>query len=450
MPSWLTIRLRGHADKPALAGPWGVRTYAELLALVDKASAALRQLALDQPTAFAIVGEHGPASVAWLLALGDAGHIVAPLAGGAAEHPPKLARIHAQWVVSTHGDDYSLLPRVDEPSAHPLFERLRAQGRAGLVLFSSGTSGRPKAMVHDLAALLSAYEARHPSRLPVLALLGFDHIGGLNTLFGCLASGSLLVVPSDRSPGEVAAAMARHRVAVLPASPTFLGLLLASGEHRRHDLSALRLISYGTEPMSEALLARAREAFPGVRFLQTFGTSETGIARTESPDPASTFVRFDDPALEWKVVADELWLRSRTQIIGYLGGEGDRFTDDGWFRTGDKVESGPNGTLRVIGRFGEMINVGGEKLMPAEVEAVILAVPAVVDCRVRGEAHALTGQTVAAEVVAADGADPEALRASIRTACRRRLSAYKVPTRVTFVATVSGDRLKKLRAEPRR
>jgi acyl-CoA synthetase (AMP-forming)/AMP-acid ligase II len=198
------------------------------------------------------------------------------------------------------------------------------------------------------------------------------------------------------------------------------------------------------------LLARAREAFPGVRFLQTFGTSETGIARTESPDPASTFVRFDDPALEWKVVADELWLRSRTQIIGYLGGEGDRFTDDGWFRTGDKVESGPNGTLRVIGRFGEMINVGGEKLMPAEVEAVILAVPAVVDCRVRGEAHALTGQTVAAEVVAADGADPEALRASIRTACRRRLSAYKVPTRVTFVATVSGDRLKKLRAEPRR
>jgi acyl-coenzyme A synthetase/AMP-(fatty) acid ligase len=121
------------------------------------------------------------------------------------------------------------------------------------------------------------------------------------------------VVPADLSAGSVAAAIARHQVAVLPASPTFLNLLLAAGVPAA-ELTSLRvIITYGTEPMPESLLGRLRAAFPRVRFIQTFGTSETGIFRTESPDPGSTFLRFDDPGLAWKVEDDELWLRSRTR-----------------------------------------------------------------------------------------------------------------------------------------
>ena len=438
----LLARIVAYDAKPALVGAWGVCTYARLAVLVEEAKLALTGLRLPGPAAVAVVGGHGPASTAWLLALESAGHFAIPLAGHPAEHPARLAQVNAQWVVATDGFTWSLLPRIDEASTHPLFRELQAQGAAGLVLFSSGTSGQAKAMVHDLRRLLSPYEARHPSRLPVLALLGFDHIGGLNTLFGCLASGAPLVVPSSRAPADVAAAIARHRVAVLPASPTFLNLLLAAGVSA--DLSSLRVITYGTEPMPESLLARLRAAFPRVRFIQTFGTSETGIIRTSSPDPDSTFVRFDDPDLEWKVVDEELWLRSRTQIVGYLDAGHERFTADGWFRTGDKVEQGPDGTIRILGRLGEMINVGGEKLMPAEVESVVLGVPGVTDCRVRGEAHPLTGQTVVADVVSASS-DHEALRAAIRSTCRQRLARHKTPTRVNFVSFVSGERMKKTR-----
>ena len=437
--------LASFGDRPALAGAWGVVSYAELGAMVERARTELAALKLDRPTAFGLIGEHGPAAVAWLLALAEAGHYVAPLAGNAAEHPARLALIHAQWVVSAEAAAWKLLPRLDEPSQHSLFARLREHGSAGLVLFSSGTSGVPKAMVQDLTRLLAVRTERKPSRLVMLALLGFDHIGGLNTLFHALAAGALLVIPVSRAPEDVALAIARHRVAVLPASPTFLGLLLASGVAQTHDLGSLRVITYGTEPMPETLLRRLRTAFPGVRFIQTFGTSETGIARTVSPDPGSTFLRFDDPELEWKVIADELWLRSRTQVAGYLNATDERFTADGWFRTGDKVELGPEGTLRILGRADETINVGGAKLMPAEVEAVILTVPDVVDCRVRGEPHPLTGQTVAADVVAAAGADLEQLRARLRSACRAALESHKVPVRVCFVPTVSGDRSKKQR-----
>ena len=438
----LLARFTAYSAKPALAGAWGVVTYAELAGLIAKARASLAQLRLERPTAFGLVGEHGPASTAWLLVLAEAGHFVAPLSGNVAEHPAKLALINAQWVVVADDKEWKLLPRVDEPSAHPLFRQLADQGAAGLVLFSSGTSGVPKAMVQDFGRLLSTYSGRHESDLPVLALLGFDHIGGLNTLLGALAAGSLLVVPVSRAPAEVAAAIERHAVAVLPASPTFLGLLLSADVSA--SLASLRVITYGTEPMPESLLVRLKATFPRVRFIQTFGTSETGIVRTSSPESDSTYLRFEDPNLEWKVIDDELWLRSCTQIAGYLNASNERFTPDGWFRTGDKVEQGPTGTIRVLGRMGEMINVGGEKLMPAEVESIVLSVPGVTDCRVRGEAHPLTGQTVAVDVVSFT-TDQEALRAAIRTACRERLARHKIPTRVTFVSSVSGERMKKVR-----
>jgi len=444
LPQTMTLlaRFTAYSAKPALAGAWGVVTYAELAGLIAKARASLAQLRLERPTAFGLVGEHGPASTAWLLVLAEAGHFVAPLSGNVAEHPAKLALINAQWVVVADATEWKLLPRVDEPSAHPLFRQLADQGAAGLVLFSSGTSGAPKAMVQDFGRLLGTYSGRHESDLPVLVLLGFDHIGGLNTLLGALAAGSLLVVPISRAPAEVAAAIERHAVAVLPASPTFLGLLLSA--YVSASLASLRVITYGTEPMPESLLARLKSAFPRVRFIQTFGTSETGIVRTSSPESDSTYLRFEDPNLEWKVIDDELWLRSRTQIAGYLNASNERFTADGWFRTGDKVEQGPNGTLRILGRMGEMINVGGEKLMPAEVESVVLSVPGVADCRARGEPNALTGQTVVVDVVASV-ADQEALRAAIRSACRERLARHKAPTRVTFVPSVSGERMKKTR-----
>ena len=442
MNDWLQQRFATSGDRPALIGNWGECSYVRLAGLVDEAARALAGLRLPGPAAVAVVGGHGPAAVAWLLALEAAGHFAVPLAGNPAEHPAKLAQVNAQWIVTTDGYAWNLLPRIDEASAHPLFQQLHASGAAGLVLFSSGTSGQPKAMVQNLNTLLATYAERHPNGLPVLALLGFDHIGGLNTLFGALAAGAPVVVPASRAPADVAAAIASHRVAVLPASPTFLNLLLAAGVEG--DLASLRVITYGTEPMPESLLHRLKAAFPRVRFIQTFGTSETGITRTSSPEAGSTFLRFDDPNLEWKVIDDELWLRSRTQIAGYLNASNERFTPDGWFRTGDKVEQGPNGTLRILGRMGEMINVGGEKLMPAEVESVVLGVPGVADCRVHGEAHPLTGQTVAVDVVSFTS-DQEALRAAIRTACREHLARHKIPTRVTFVPSVSGERMKKTR-----
>jgi hypothetical protein len=91
----LFVRFTACAAKPALAVAWGVVTYAELGDLIGKARLALASLKLDRPTAFGLIGEHGPGSTAWLPALAEAGHFVAPRSGNAAEHSTKLALINA-------------------------------------------------------------------------------------------------------------------------------------------------------------------------------------------------------------------------------------------------------------------------------------------------------------------------------------------------------------------
>ena len=124
IPLSLLTRITSYSAKPALVGAWGVVTYAELDGLIAKARGALAQLKLDRPTVFGLVGEHGPASTAWLFALAEAGHFVAPLAGNSAEHPSKLALINAQWIVVADAMEAKLLPRVDEHSIGQLLQFL--------------------------------------------------------------------------------------------------------------------------------------------------------------------------------------------------------------------------------------------------------------------------------------------------------------------------------------
>src|SRR5699024_5983129 len=127
--------------------------------------------------------------------------------------------------------------------------------------------------------------------------------------------------------------------------------------------------------------------------------SETGIVNTASRSSDSLLIKISDPSTRYKVVEGELWLQSAKRILGYLNASNDSFTGDGWFRTGDIVEEASDGYLRIKGRRKEIINVGGQKVVPAEVESVLLKLPAVVDCKVYGEANVMTGQSVAANVV---------------------------------------------------
>lgn len=148
---------------------------------------------------------------------------------------------------------------------------------------------------------------------------------------------------------------------------------------------------------------------------------------------------------EYRVVDGLLEIKARSSMLGYLNAPSP-FTDDGFFRTGDRVEVDGD-YLRVLGRDSEMINVGGEKVLPTEVEAVLLEIPGVDDAVAYGEPHPLLGNIVVADVVLGQGLDPGDARRVVRRACADRLPAYQVPAKVNVVpGPLVNDRQKRIRA----
>lgn len=435
--------LSGFSGRVALAGPDGDTSYQALAARVAWWIGELARLGVGRSVAVA-GGDFAAEPCALLLALMASGRIAIPFTTGEPAEEA-LAHARAEAVVRFAGGAVAAIDRRGEAASHPLHEVLRARGAPGLVLFTSGSSGRAKAPLLDLDRLLARPPRRGGPRRTVAFLL-FDHIGGLNTMFHALANGDTVVCVPDRSPEAVCAAIARHRAQLLPATPTFLRMMLLAGAHQRHDLASLELVTYGAEPMPASTLAQVRAALPGVTCKQTYGMSEIGILPTKSRDSDSLWLKTGGPGYETKLVDGRLFVRTPSAMVGYLA-DPSPFDAEGWLDTGDAVEVDGD-WIRILGRSRECINVGGQKVHPAEVESVLLELDNVEDAVVRARPNAITGQVVAATLVLRADEDLEALRLRVRRFCKTRLAPYKVPASVEIAgAPLHGARFKKERAQ---
>lgn len=422
-------------------------TYLDLFKSINYHYEFLQKNLVSPGDLVAIVGDYSFISISFFWALSKNGNILIPITSkNNQEINARMDESRPEWVFYIENNS---LVRVQENfniTRHDLLINVKEKGDSGLILFSSGSTGRPKAMIHNLSNLVSTFDSKKNKKLVFLVFLMFDHIGGLNTLFNCLAMGSTIVIPINRTPKHICEIIEKHAINVLPSSPTFLNLILISKEYLNFDLSSLKLITYGTEAMPESLLLKLKSVFPSVKFLQTFGTSETGIAKTSSKSSLSTLIKIDDGDQEYKIVNNELWLRSKTQILGYLNYNNDSFTSDGWFKTGDIVEISEDNYIRISGRIKEVINVGGEKVTPSEVESIILGIPEVLDCIVLGEENAITGQMVVAKVVVDNNYDQLQIKKVIKSHCLEKLERYKVPSKIHFIKQVEfSERFKKNR-----
>ncbi len=447
--NWLWKKFKENSDKTAVVFNNRRYSYGELLETTERFYAQFAGPGRIRPgSVIALSADYSFEAVCLFLALFKNRDIIVPIASGLdAEIRERLEEAGVEEVARLDGQRVHRYKT--EPAAartHAFITQLQADRRAGLILFSSGTTGKPKAMVHDLERLVETYRDKRGKSLNLLVFLLFDHIGGLNTLFNSLSMGTTLVIPENRESDHICRLIETWQVHVLPASPTFLNLLVMSDAYKHYDLSSLKMITYGTEAMPESLLHRLKELFPRVRLLQTFGTSETGIARVKSKSSTSTLIKIEDPNLQYKVVDGELWLKSKTRVLGYLNAPMDNFTGDGWYKTGDLVEEAADGYLGIIGRNSDVINVGGEKVLPVEVESLIMQMEEIVDCLVYGESNPITGQTAAAEVIVKEGVDTSSIAKKVRLFCKGRIARYKIPVKIRAVSQLNvGSRHKKIR-----
>ena len=394
----------------------------------------------------AILADYSFVSIALFFALYENKNIIAPITSTSKkEIDGKVKESFSTKIINLENENL-VITNIKSEASHKIINDLQTSKCAGLILFSSGSTGAPKAMIHNLDTLVDSYGDKKQKQINMLVFLMFDHIGGINTMLNILSMNATMIIPQNRNADDICQLIEEYKIAVLPSSPTFLNLILINRSYEKYDLSSLRMITYGTETMPEGLLGRLKAVFSKVRFLQTFGTSETGIAATSSKSSSSTFMKIDDENLEYKIVDNELWLRSKTQILGYLNRSMESFTNDGWFKTGDLVELDSEGFIKIIGRNKEIINVGGQKVLPSEVESVLLGMDEIEDCLVYGEQNAITGQSVSCDVVLKSGVKADGLKILVRKFCKDKLDNFKIPTRVNVVQkTEFTERFKKSR-----
>lgn len=443
---WLMDRFAGGGDRNAFIHAGRRVTYSEIVRKIEEFASAINRRGIAGGDRVAVIADYSPEVFCMLMALAVQGALIIPLSREAVIEQDSALRISGcEWIVEfeENGLDASTRPHVVGVD-NALIAEFRTRRRPGLILFTSGSTGKPKGILHDL--IVVAEKFRKP-RLPVVAVafLMIDHFGGINTVLAITSSLGTVVTVRDRSIDSICRAIQDSKVELLPATPSFLTMLITSGVHREFDLSSLRRITYGTEVMPQSTLNRLREVFPDVELQQTYGLSEVGVLRSQSRPDGSLWVRLGGEGFETRILDGILWVRSKYAMIGYLNAP-NPFDDEGWFNTQDRVEVDGD-FFRILGRTTDIINVGGQKVYPAEVEDAILEMDNVADVAVTFEPHALLGQIVVAKVVTVEPESPADLKKRVRSWCLRRLANYKVPSKVVAAkGSLYSTRQKKIRS----
>lgn len=372
--------------------------------------------------------DFSPNAVALLLVLIEMEYIIVPLTSSVESQKPEFIEIaEGEILFRINEDDQLTISKYTRCATNRFYQQLRKKKHPGLVLFSSGSTGKSKASLSDFSDILMKFKVpRHSLR--TIAFLLFDHIGGVNTLLYTLSNAGCVITVSDRTPEKVLNLIEKYKAELLPTSPTFINLILLSEAYKRFDINSLKTITYGTEPMPESTLKRLHELFPKIQLKQTYGLSELGILRSKSKKPDSLWVKVGGEGFETRVVNGLLEVKAKSAMLGYLNAP-NPFTDDGWFKTGDSVLTDGD-YIKILGRESEIINVGGEKVYPMEVESVIQEFDNIAEVTVYGEKNTIIGNMVCAKVRLVHPKDKKKFSIALKKYCRGKLQAFKVPVKV--------------------
>ena len=344
-----------------------------------------------------------------------------------------------------------------------------------VLLFTAGTTGLPKAVMLSHASftsfMLTSMDPPDPdTEESTILTLPLYHVAGLQAALAGVFGGRTIILQHQFEPHEWMALVQKYRVERALIVPTMLKQLLDHPEFDRHDLSSLRVVTYGGASMPPSLIERALPLLPGVQFINAFGQTETGS--TIAMVPPEDHVLSGPPELvekrrkrlssigrplpdvEVRIVQEdgqdlplgetgEIVARGPRLMRGYWG-QPDATADtvhDGWLYTGDLGYQDEDGYIYLSGRAKDFIKRGGEMVAPEEVEHILHACPGVEECAVIGLPDETWGERVVAVVVSTPGVEPP--EESLLDACQG-LARFKRPEQVIFVGELPRNSLGKV------
>ena len=489
----LTRHVKEQPERAAVGTSDGriVVSYGQLDALVRSAMAQLSGLGLSRGATIGLVSDNSVEFVVGLLAVVSSGARVAPLnpaltssemskrlselsayAVLAPEHlaskvefADAIAGSAARWIMSIENSGGVYEVRIANRNGRRPASGFGAESNAlingddvALLMFTAGTTSAPKLvpLTHrNIAASVHSISSGYglsPQDATLIVMPLFHGHGLVAGLLATLASGGSAYLPST---GGFSAHLfwpdvVRFGVTWYTAVPTIHRILLnrASREYPGSSSVALRFIRSCSAPLDEELATATMATF-GVPLISAYGMTEASHQVSSNPLPVHGSNKPSSVGLptgvEIRIVAEdgadaptgsigEIWVRGATVTTGYLNNpraNTESFVD-GWFRSGDLGSVDPDGYLFVRGRLKEVINRGGEKISPGDIEAVLLSNPKVLEAASFGESDAIYGENVQAAVILRSGM--EATEGELRDYCRMKLSAFEVPERIHIVA----------------
>lgn len=306
-----------------------------------------------------------------------------------------------------------------------------------VTILTSGSTGKPKAARHSWESLLRPVR-RNQQSAPRWLLTYRPHLyAGIQVTLQCLIEFGALAIPDPAwSPTEITRFVADSNIQYISATPSYWRRLLLFSSREVCQRMNLRQITLGGEVVDQPILDALKASFPNARLVHIYATTELGRCFSvsdgmagfprqflEAPSPGDAILKIQD---------GELFACSPSAMNCYDAGDSaDRRTSD-WVATGDLV-SLEGDRVYFSGRKTEMINVGGNKVYPLEVERVVRNVPGVADVRVYGRSSSLSGQLVSCEIVSAADAEDESVKRNVQQACSVGLAPHQRPRFITIV-----------------
>ena len=438
---------KNNQDKNALIFNEKEHNYQDLIKNIQHWKLEIENNKIKKGDVVALFGDFSFNTISILFALIDNENIIVPLDyGHENKSKNKLDIAFVNTIISVNKVEDVEISEVDKNYApHSYYDTLKNANKPGLVLFTSGTSGNPKAAVHDLELLLQKFKVKRRS-FKTLNFLLFDHWGGLNTMFHTLSNAGVVLALKDRRPSTICSHIEKFGIELLPTSPSFLNVLLISEEYKKYDLSSLILITYGSEPMPQSTLNKIKDLFPKIRLLQTYGLIELGVLSSKSKSNDSLWVKVGGEGFQTRIVDNLLEIKSKSAMLGYLNAPSP-FTKDNWFMTGDEVEVDGD-YIRILGRKSELINVGGEKVYPQEVENVILKLKNVAEVRVYSKKNPIIGNMICADIRLIEIEEKKEFVSRLKHFCKLNMEKFKIPVKIEIVQHDQfNDRFKKIRSK---
>ena len=364
--------------------------------------------------------------------------VICPPDIGAGQLPSVMAKSGVDAVVTDHEFGGDLLSVSATPAITQCVDQESEHLPTEWVLLSSGTSGAPKMILHNLASLTAPIDLSKNQSTDIIWGTFYDirRYGGMQIfLRALLGTGSMILSSAGEPVADHLVRLSRHGVTHLTGTPSHWRRALMSPQ--AHAI-APRYVRLSGEIPDQAILNSLQAAYPDAAIGHAFASTEAGVAFEVNDDlagfPAEFLgVRGD---VEMKIENDTLHIRSNRIAKRYLDGEHGVLADgQGFVDTGDVVEL-REGRYYFLGRKNGVINVGGMKVYPEEVEAVINRHPAVRMSMVRSRKNFITGALVCADVVLKEGSEAPDLNNEVLEICRQNLPPHKVPATIRCVAAL--------------